>query len=512
MFRNCLKWRSILNPIRAAVPLLLLLFLRGTPTFAQVPNPITGIDDTAHTQWSGQTANGAYFGVANITESTQPYKYTTDGQSIRFDLGCSTAPCSYGLAHIFNPSYGTSAATDGANVITSDLLAEMDSAGVNGSQALEFGVDQTMCTANCGTSSAQYTRFRYAMQCDFKGSGRWRVWDANSGWVATAHNCVAFTSLVFVHLTFHFTRPDSGHVGYQDLVINSVTYPVNLTQVAQSLGTAVTHEFVPWVNLDGDSATNPYSMWVDQWSISFSGSTPPPPPPPGLIPTPPSNAVVLSNLEKDPISSTPTNPAIGTWGHCTTSDCGAPPAQMSLTHTSNPSVDGDALDAFDSGNPFWGVLYYHKNGAQNFATHYEVEWQFRLDVPFTSTQAIEFDFPASIGQGFFYFGSECDNGGNWRIWNPNPTNHGWFSTGIACPNFTANTWHTVRWYGTRTDTDFTYVALEVDGKQYSINTTLSKSPCCNGWSDEFVVQFQPDGNGSGTGYNMYVDTVNAWLW
>jgi hypothetical protein len=30
--------------------------------------------------------------------------------------------------------------------------------------------------------------------------------------------------------------------------------------------------------------------------------------------------------------------------------------------------------------------------------------------------------------------------------------------------------------------------------------------------DEFIVQFQPDGNGAGTGYNMYVDTVNAWLW
>jgi hypothetical protein len=30
--------------------------------------------------------------------------------------------------------------------------------------------------------------------------------------------------------------------------------------------------------------------------------------------------------------------------------------------------------------------------------------------------------------------------------------------------------------------------------------------------DEFIVQFQPDGNGVGTGYSMYVDTVNAWLW
>jgi hypothetical protein len=509
MFRHCRKWWCVRN-ICAAIPWMLLLLLRAAPASGQAPNPITGIDDTANTQWRGQTSNGAFFGVANISEGSQPYTHTTDGHSIRFDLGCSTAPCSYGLAHIFNPSYGTSAATDGANAVTSDLLAEMDSVGVSGSQALEFGMDQTMCTANCGTSSAQYTRFRYALQCDFKDTGLWRVWDASAGWVATPHNCVGFTSLVFVHFTFHYTRPDSGHVGYQDMVINGVTYPINMTQAAQSLGTAVTHEFIPWVNLDGDSQTDPYSMWVDQWNVSYSGSIPPPPPP-GLIPTPPSDAVHLADLEKDPISSTPTNPAIGTWGYCFDSSCGKQPAQLSLMHTGSPSVDGDALDAFASGNSFWGVLFLHKNGQQNFATNYEVEWQFQLNVPFTSTQAIEFDFPVSINQEFFYFGSECDNGGNWRIWNPNTTNHGWNSTGIACPSFTANQWHTIRWYGTRTDTSFTYVALEVDGKQFSLNTTFSKF-CCNNWADEFVVQFQSDGNSAGTGYHMFADTVNAWLW
>jgi hypothetical protein len=45
-----------------------------------------------------------------------------------------------------------------------------------------------------------------------------------------------------------------------------------------------------------------------------------------------------------------------------------------------------------------------------------------------------------------------------------------------------------------------------------VNVTYPATPCCNGWSDQFIVQFQPDGNSSGTGYNMYVDSVNAWLW
>jgi len=498
----------MLHVLRTFRPPLLLLFLftlTGALAHAQVPDPISGIDDTPNTQWTAQTVSGAGFGVANVMESSQPYTHTTDGQSIRFDLFCATSPCTYGYTHTYNPSYGTSSATDAATSITNDLMAELDSVGVAGSQALEFGLDQSLCTANC-TSSPQYTRFRYAMQCDFKDTGKWRVWDANSGWVATSNNCVAFTSLVFVHFTFHYSRPDLQHVQYTDFAVNGTTYPINMTQAAQSLGSTATHEFIPWVNLDGDRATDPYSMWVDQWSISYNGGCTQNC---GLIPTPPQNAVLFGNLDDDPINtSDPTNPPNGQWGYCI-SGCGGPTQNHSLTHVSSPSVDGQALDADDSGTDFWGILYFLRNGPQNFATNYEVEWTFQLNVPFTDTQAIEFDFPVSISHQFFYWGSECDPNGFWRIWNPN--NSSWNPTSIACPNYSENQWHTVKWYGTRTSSSFTYVALEVDGVEYSVNVTYPATACCNTWSDQFIVQFQPDGKPN-TGYSEYVDSVNAWLW
>lgn len=66
----------------------------------------------------GHYANNVGFGVANVTESSQPYTHTTDGQSIRFDLFCASSPCSYGYTHTYNPSYGTSSETDGATSIT----------------------------------------------------------------------------------------------------------------------------------------------------------------------------------------------------------------------------------------------------------------------------------------------------------------------------------------------------------------------------------------------------------
>lgn len=480
---------------------------------------ISGIDDTFHNQWSAQTANGAGFGVANVDEASQPYTHTTDGVSLRFDLTCPNGGCSYGYTHTFNPSYSTTSATDSATTITVDLKAEMDNVGVGRSQALEFGLDQSLCTANCGTSSAQYTRYRYAMQCDFKGSGVWRVWDANQTWVPTTHNCVTFNPLEFAHFIFHFSRPDPSqdpnHVQYVDFVINGTTYTVNKQANAQSLGTTETHEFIPWVNLDGDSTTEPYSEWVDQWSVTFSGGTGGCNPncAGGLIPTPPSNATLFADLEDKPIDGTINAPR-GEWGVCTNSSCSkTAPAQMSLTHNNNVSLDGTSIDSFNSGNANWGVLNFIKNGPQDSAMNYEIQWSFMIDTDWTNVQALEFDFPASItisGQPlWFYFGTQCDRiSGQWQYWNPNDSN--WHNTGVACNGFTPNQWHTLRWYGNRTNTTYTYVALEIDGQQSKVNITVNAphSP----WGDDFIVQFQPDGVAAGTGYNTFVDKIDAWVW
>jgi hypothetical protein len=333
--------------------------------------------------------------------------------------------------------------------------------------------------------------------------------------VHTTNSCAPFSpSLSFNHFIFHYERPDNKTVRYVDFVINGVTYPINKTQAAQSMGTTTTHEFLPWVNLVGDAQTDGYSIWVDRWSVTYDGSTcgaggc-------GLIPAPPASAARFSDLEDRPINGT-ISPPVGQWGQCTTSDCGNPAAQRSLFYNTNTWLDGGrSLDSFNAGNPYWGVLTFTKNGPQNFATNYEVEWSFQTDTDWSNIQALEFDFPTSVTVSgtplWFYFGTQCARfPGQWQYWNPNPNVAGWYNTGVPCNGFAPNQWHKLRWYGNRTATNYTYVALEIDGQQLPVNITVDapRSP----WADDFLVQFQPDGDFAGTGYNLILDKINAWLW
>jgi len=71
--------------------------------------------------------------------------------------------------------------------------------------------------------------YPFQIQCDFKGSGAWRVWDpVGNGWVATSVGCVVFTANSWDHFILHFNRIGTQLV-YQDIVINGITYNFNVT-------------------------------------------------------------------------------------------------------------------------------------------------------------------------------------------------------------------------------------------------------------------------------------------
>src|SRR5437764_7937920 len=87
---NHLLLRILLNFGKYAV-VLALCFYAG-----QLHAQINNLDDTSNTQWLGQGSNGAFFGVANVTD------FITDGQSKRFDVACSSPPCMFVAAYNLN--------------------------------------------------------------------------------------------------------------------------------------------------------------------------------------------------------------------------------------------------------------------------------------------------------------------------------------------------------------------------------------------------------------------------
>jgi hypothetical protein len=253
------------------------------------------------------------------------------------------------------------------------------------------------------------------------------------------------------------------------------------------------------------AGTGPHSIVVKCWDVNgdngqanLSVTVQPG----GLIPTPPSNARPFTGIDD-----------LAGWGNCSTSNCTrVPPSSFTFNNTTaDPSLDGNGITASASGPPFWGILFYKHLGAQDSATHFLVEWNFRLSAG-ADPQALEFDFPVWIGGQSFYFGTQCAlKTGFWQYWMPGNPGGSWHNVPqVTCATMQTGVWHKLRWYGTRNASSITYVAMELDGKQFDVNIAVPKGG--TSFPDNFTVQFQIDGNSNGTSYTEYLDELNAWVW
>ena len=123
-------------------------------------------------------------------------------------------------------------------------------------QSLEFDLNQTV----------NQTKYIFGSQCNFKDSGKWDVWDGRTGkWMRSALPCPKFPAHTWNHFTWNLERL-KGKVHYISLTINNVTYPVEMWEYPKSQVAA--RELNAAVQLDGDSGQDPYSIWVDEISIT----------------------------------------------------------------------------------------------------------------------------------------------------------------------------------------------------------------------------------------------------
>jgi hypothetical protein len=124
-------------------------------------------------------------------------------------------------------------------------------------QALEFDVNQ----------SVGGYKYIFGVQCAPRGSGQWDLWDGVlSQWKPSGIACPTPAAYTWHHLTLEFQRGPNGQAIFVAITLDGVKHYVN--QTYYSVPSNV-NEINVAVQMDGDYAQHPYSMWVDQASLTY---------------------------------------------------------------------------------------------------------------------------------------------------------------------------------------------------------------------------------------------------
>lgn len=252
---------------------------------------------------------------------------------------------------------------------------------------------------------------------------------------------------------------------------------------------------------DASGADGSASLTANVSNYSASG---------GLIPTPPSTATYFNNIDQ-----------MSGWIACSScAQSGTASSYWFKQWVGSPSLDGASLETYIKGSyGSWADdLFVRKLGDQTWARNIEFSMNFLWNAPNTKqangsyvVQAIEFDARMLIGDFKYLFGTQCNYAyGTWDIWSN--TGRYWQHTSIPCQKWGPNTWHRVTWYFTIDNTNkyLHYVALQVDGTQYSVNKAMAAGAVP--YNKEFLIQFEQDTDLNGDPWYLWADKIQVALW
>ena len=125
-----------------------------------------------------------------------------------------------------------------------------------GAQALEFDDNQ----------SVGGSKYIFGTECDFRGSGTWRVWNApGHTWAATNVGCAAPEPGTWHHLTWEFQR-SGGQANFVAVTLDGVRHDVgmNFAAIGQG-GSGLDVAFQADLTASGGNQ----SVWLDNVSLSW---------------------------------------------------------------------------------------------------------------------------------------------------------------------------------------------------------------------------------------------------
>ena len=169
-----------------------------------------------------------------------------DGQSAQLSMG---GPTGYSNMLYFNPIAGG----DNVSHFTYDLYFYVDQPDLP--QALEFDINQTFGG----------NRWVWGSECNFKGSGKWDIWDDINGWIPTSIACNPFPANTWTHLVWNVERVGN-QVHYISLTVGDQTF--NVDTYFQNQPDWTLEEIDVAFQMDGNYAQQPYNVWLDEVSLT----------------------------------------------------------------------------------------------------------------------------------------------------------------------------------------------------------------------------------------------------
>jgi hypothetical protein len=228
----------------------------------------------------------------------------------------------------------------------------------------------------------------------------------------------------------------------------------------------------------------------------------PPPPSSTVLPTPPANAQVLTEMQNNTAD----------WSIC--SDCAAGTNNTSnywmKPDQSQPSLSGSSLEMYAGGASWTNVLFKDIIDGTSPNTHFLWDfWIYHDPAAEAHFWSSEMDFYVVLSGNEFMIGTQCDFGdGYWATWDSQGDR--WVLNGIPCPHWTPG-WHHVQWYMERLNsTQYRYDTLVFDGTGYGFNQTWTVNSTT--WQDQLGLQYQLDQDTSGTPLHEWVDKVTLTMW
>jgi hypothetical protein len=228
----------------------------------------------------------------------------------------------------------------------------------------------------------------------------------------------------------------------------------------------------------------------------------PPPASSTVLPTPPANAQVLTEMQNDTAN----------WSICslcahgtnTTGNYWMKPDQ------SQPSLSGSSLEMYANGPSWTNVLFMDTMLGTSSNSHFLWDfWVYHDTAAEAHYWASEFDLWQVLGGQEYMIGSQCDFGdGYWATWDSQ--GGAWVLNGIPCPHWSPG-WHHIQWYVERiSPTSYRYDTLVFDGHAYGFNQTWNVNSTT--WADMIGIQYQLDQDPTGTPLHEWVDNVTLTMW